>query len=87
MQAYRYSYVGLSVPIKSTLRVSSSTPRSQYDPVYDSIKPVFGSKLFGSGGGEHGPVMGAMTKSDTDPRLQNVGPEYDGGRIKTGLLC
>jgi len=27
-----------------------------------------------------------VTQSDTDPRLQNFGPEYDGGRIKTGLL-
>ena len=55
--------------------------------MYDSIEPGFGSKLFGSGGGEHGRVTRAMTESDTDPRLQNVGPEYDGGRIKTGLLC
>lgn len=86
LQAYRYSHAGLSVPVQSTLRVSSSTPGSQYDPLYDSIELGFGSKLFGSGGGEHGRVTGAMTESDIDPRLQNVGPEYDGGRIKTGLL-
>lgn len=86
LQAYRYSHAGLSLPVKSTLRVTSSTPGSQYDPLYDSIELGFGSKLFGSGGGEHGRVTGAMTELDTDPRLQNVGPEYDGGRIKTGLL-
>jgi len=86
LQAYRYSHAGLSVPVPSTLRASSSTPGSQYDPLYDSIEPGFGSKLFGSGAGEHGRVTGAITESDTDPRLQNAGPEYDGGRIKTGLL-
>jgi hypothetical protein len=47
-----------------------------------SIEPGFGSKLFGSSGREHGHVTGAITESDTDPRLQNVGL----GRIQTGLL-
>lgn len=86
LQAYRYSHAGLSVPVQSTLHPSSSTPGSQYDPLYDSIEPPFGSKLFGSSGGEHGNVTGAMTELDTNPRLQNAGPEYDGVRIKTGLL-
>ena len=86
MQAYRYSYVVLLVPVKSTLCVSSSTPGSQYDPVYENIEPSFGSKLFGLGGGEHGRVTEAMIESDSDHQLQNVGPKDKGGRIKNGLL-
>jgi hypothetical protein len=72
-QAYRYSHARLSVPVSSTLHASSSTPGSQYNPLYDNIEPGFGSKLFGSGAREHGHVIGAITESDIGPRLQNVG--------------